>query len=176
MNLRDCTIQIQVFRKKVLAPADCFAYNTYLHADMAQLVEHHLAKVGVAGSNPVVRSMNIRAGLLTSPALFVKWRDGQVVRQRPAKPSPPVRIRFSPPKTRRTASAVLFVCSCACCPNPCRRPSYPRRCPEPESMRACSRASPSHTHPPWSRRYWPPAGTRLPRTRISARSGSARRR
>ena len=25
-------------------------------ADMAQLVEHHLAKVGVAGSNPVVRS------------------------------------------------------------------------------------------------------------------------
>ena len=27
-------------------------------ADMAQLVEHHLAKVGVAGSNPVVRSMN----------------------------------------------------------------------------------------------------------------------
>ena len=28
------------------------------YADMAQLVEHHLAKVGVAGSNPVVRSMN----------------------------------------------------------------------------------------------------------------------
>ena len=30
------------------------------HADMAQLVEHHLAKVRVAGSNPVVRSMNLR--------------------------------------------------------------------------------------------------------------------
>ena len=29
------------------------------HADMAQLVEHHLAKVRVAGSNPVVRSMNV---------------------------------------------------------------------------------------------------------------------
>ncbi len=28
------------------------------HADVAQLVEHHLAKVGVAGSNPVVRSTN----------------------------------------------------------------------------------------------------------------------
>ena len=28
-------------------------------ADMAQLVEHHLAKVGVAGSNPVVRSIVI---------------------------------------------------------------------------------------------------------------------
>ena len=27
-----------------------------LHADVAQLVEHHLAKVRVAGSNPVVRS------------------------------------------------------------------------------------------------------------------------
>ena len=32
------------------------AYSTFSHADMAQLVEHHLAKVGVAGSNPVVRS------------------------------------------------------------------------------------------------------------------------
>ena len=32
------------------------AKRTY--ADMAQLVEHHLAKVGVAGSNPVVRSRN----------------------------------------------------------------------------------------------------------------------
>ena len=31
-------------------------YNQALHADVAQLVEHHLAKVRVAGSNPVVRS------------------------------------------------------------------------------------------------------------------------
>ena len=31
------------------------------------------------------------------PALFDEWRRGQVVRQRPAKPSPPVRIRASPP-------------------------------------------------------------------------------
>ena len=30
---------------------------------MAQLVEHHLAKVGVAGSNPVVRS-NVMYGLV----------------------------------------------------------------------------------------------------------------
>src|SRR5262249_35220579 len=29
-----------------------------VHADVAQLVEHHLAKVGVAGSNPVVRPRN----------------------------------------------------------------------------------------------------------------------
>ena len=30
---------------------------TICDADMAQLVEHHLAKVRVAGSNPVVRSI-----------------------------------------------------------------------------------------------------------------------
>ena len=32
-------------------------YNNFLRADVAQLVEHNLAKVGVAGSNPVVRSI-----------------------------------------------------------------------------------------------------------------------
>jgi hypothetical protein len=31
------------------------------HADVAQLVEHHLAKVRVAGSNPVVRSNEVPA-------------------------------------------------------------------------------------------------------------------
>ncbi len=30
------------------------------HADVAQLVEHHLAKVRVAGSNPVVRSIKVQ--------------------------------------------------------------------------------------------------------------------
>jgi hypothetical protein len=34
---------------------------TALHADVAQLVEHNLAKVGVAGSNPVVRSTPLQA-------------------------------------------------------------------------------------------------------------------
>ena len=34
-----------------------------IHADVAQLVEHDLAKVGVAGSNPVVRSMNSKPPL-----------------------------------------------------------------------------------------------------------------
>ena len=33
-------------------------------ADVAQLVEHHLAKVRVAGSNPVVRSKGLSGGLL----------------------------------------------------------------------------------------------------------------
>ena len=37
-------------------------------ADMAQLVEHHLAKVGVAGSNPVVRSRMLEAGQFLSLA------------------------------------------------------------------------------------------------------------
>ena len=37
---------------------------------MAQLVEHHLAKVGVAGSSPVVRSRNLTAEAI-APAVFV---------------------------------------------------------------------------------------------------------
>ena len=61
-----------------------------LRADVAQLVAHHLAKVRVAGSNPVIRSR-------------CKWHQsqrwsGRVVRQRPAKPC--TRVRFpSPPQT-----------------------------------------------------------------------------
>ena len=39
------------------------------YADVAQLVEHDLAKVGVAGSNPVVRSMNF-LNLASSARLF----------------------------------------------------------------------------------------------------------
>ena len=38
-------------------------------ADVAQLVEHHLAKVRVAGSNPVVRSKKVLVrGLEMGPA------------------------------------------------------------------------------------------------------------
>ena len=39
-----------------------------MHADVAQLVEHHLAKVRVAGSNPVVRSEARLAGLTRTAA------------------------------------------------------------------------------------------------------------
>ena len=42
-----------------------------IFADMAQLVEHHLAKVGVAGSNPVVRSRNQRKAPLSCGAFLV---------------------------------------------------------------------------------------------------------
>ena len=45
-------------------------------ADVAQLVEHHLAKVGVAGSNPVVRSKR-SAGQLVRTACRVLTRFGQ---------------------------------------------------------------------------------------------------
>ena len=63
-------------------------------ADVAQLVAHHLAKVRVAGSNPVIRSKVV--------ASTQRW-SGRVVRQRPAKPC--TRVRFpSPPQTGAISS------------------------------------------------------------------------
>ena len=52
------------------------------HADVAQLVEHHLAKVRVAGSNPVVRSeapdaVHAAEGLHGSREPFLSWRRGR---------------------------------------------------------------------------------------------------
>ena len=46
------------------------------HADVAQLVEHHLAKVRVAGSNPVVRSEQEARG---HGSTSISWRSGRVV-------------------------------------------------------------------------------------------------
>ncbi len=47
---------------------------------MAQLVEHHLAKVGVAGSNPVVRSGGGRLGGGPLPyPLYVVWLGSATV-------------------------------------------------------------------------------------------------
>ena len=37
------------------------------HAKVAQLVEHDLAKVGVAGSSPVSRSIPLRRGFCSLP-------------------------------------------------------------------------------------------------------------
>ena len=50
------------------------------HAKVAQLVEHDLAKVGVAGPNPVFRSRNagLPSGVLTSPD-FIRGIDALVV-------------------------------------------------------------------------------------------------
>ena len=45
-----------------------------VHADVAQLVEHHLAKVRVAGSSPVIRS---QSGIHTIPLGVVGWPRGE---------------------------------------------------------------------------------------------------
>ncbi len=57
-----------------------------MHADVAQLVEHHLAKVRVASSNLVVRS----------ETYSTRW-SGREARQRTANPCTRVRIP-SPPR------------------------------------------------------------------------------
>ena len=49
--------RVTKFSEKMLAAPFDYPYNKSLRADVAQLVEHNLAKVGVAGSNPVVRSI-----------------------------------------------------------------------------------------------------------------------
>lgn len=69
-------------------------------ADVAQLVAHHLAKVRVAGSNPVIRS-KVQVRHQTQ-----RW-SGRVVRQRPAKPCTRVRFPSPPPRvsTRAISSA-----------------------------------------------------------------------
>jgi hypothetical protein len=48
-----------------------------LRADVAQLVEHHLAKVRVAGSNPVVRSERVSPTPAGSTAPTVEWPRGE---------------------------------------------------------------------------------------------------
>ena len=62
------------------------------HADVAQLVEHHLAKVRVAGSSPVIRSEERGA----AGARHLQRWVGREARHRPAKPFTPVRIRYPP--------------------------------------------------------------------------------
>jgi hypothetical protein len=74
-------------------------------AGIAQLVEHDLAKVGVASSSLVSRSsfQNLgppgfccfQAG--RGDAFRAQWPGGRVVMQRPAKPRTPVRFRPWPP-------------------------------------------------------------------------------
>ena len=61
------------------------------------VVEHHLAKVRVAGSNPVVRS--------ECPAWTSRW-NGREARQRPAKPCTRVQIPFPPLDEGRLAQLV----------------------------------------------------------------------
>jgi hypothetical protein len=65
-------------------------------ADVAQLVAHHLAKVRVAGSNPVIRSK-------VQSHQPLRW-SGRVVRQRPAKPC--TRVRFPSPPLLKVSAGV----------------------------------------------------------------------
>jgi hypothetical protein len=67
------------------------------HADVAQLVAHHLAKVRVAGSSPVVRSERSRASHVRAS---LRW-SGREARQRPAKPCTRVQIPSPPRRNHR---------------------------------------------------------------------------
>ncbi len=77
------------------------AHRERCSADVAQLVEHHLAKVRVAGSNPVVRSEGV-SSLTTRPVLH-RW-SGREARQRTANPCTRVQIP-SPPRAAGAAVA-----------------------------------------------------------------------
>ena len=66
---------ISIILKKLLAPARGIAYINNPQADMAQLVEHNLAKVGVAGSSPVVRSIAFPDRL--GGPFSAKWPSGK---------------------------------------------------------------------------------------------------
>ena len=70
-------------------------------AGIAQLVEHNLAKVGVASSNLVSRSnfksLNAHLRAQRSDLFDLFRRGGRVVMQRTATPCTPVRFRPAPP-------------------------------------------------------------------------------
>ena len=84
-------------------------------AGIAQLVERNLAKVEVAGSNPVSRSNSFSTvgamkvleleterhpatlSSIFQSSSYSKWLGGRVVMQRTATPCTPVRFRPEPP-------------------------------------------------------------------------------
>ena len=72
-----------------------------VRADVAQLVEHHLAKVRVAGSNPVVRSEKVSQFDIETGSR--RW-SGREARQRTANPCTRVQIP-SPPRAAGAAVA-----------------------------------------------------------------------
>ena len=69
---------VSIIFKWGLALERTIAYSTSSQADMAQLVEHNLAKVGVAGSSPVVRSIECAGADFNRPfAYTAKWPSGK---------------------------------------------------------------------------------------------------
>jgi hypothetical protein len=77
---------------QAVRPAPAGTYSIF--ADVAQLVEHHLAKVDVASSNLVVRSQDT-VTVRFFGILSTRW-VGREARQRPAKPLTRVRIPYPP--------------------------------------------------------------------------------
>ncbi len=86
------------------------------------MVAHHLAKVRVAGSNPVIRSRleqsqgRISESLCRFGSRAIErtpgpWWSGRVVRQRPAKPC--TRVRFPSPPRSVSEAAVFDASTCA---------------------------------------------------------------
>ena len=72
-------------------PAGCTQYGLlrwrlHIYAGVAHLVERHLAKVEVAGSSPVARSITKENRSKYRLLLFSIWRHSQVVRHGSAKP------------------------------------------------------------------------------------------
>ena len=82
--------------------------GTIYYADLAHLVECHLAKVEVASSSLVIRSIG---RLIKAPFIFQKNQirhHGQAVRQGPAKPLSPVRFWVVPPEKERQVERLVF--------------------------------------------------------------------
>ena len=112
--IRVCEFARRAGSAKVLSAHRCWppGGTGSVHADVAQLVAHHLAKVRVAGSNPVVRSevpesVSRTDGSLgsfgTGPAPRGSACGGMAewLRQGPAKPC--TRVRFPLPPRGRLA-------------------------------------------------------------------------
>ena len=66
------------------------------------MVEHCLAKAGVASPSLVSRSTNL------IQRIYAVWRHSQAVRHGPAKPPPPVQIWVAPPNKTCTKVQVFF--------------------------------------------------------------------
>ncbi len=90
--------------------------NKYI-AGIAQLVEHNLAKVGVASSSLVSRSsyayvVQVLLIYYTSYVFYAIakiWRGSRVVMQRIANPWTPVRFRPPPPRMMVPVFSWLFI-------------------------------------------------------------------
>ena len=75
-----CAKKESGFLKISLASLLNITYSIGLHAEVAQLVEHNLAKVGVAGSSPVFRSKCSGAGFLADAFLLPRYSKLLVIR------------------------------------------------------------------------------------------------